>query len=114
MEEDIKVLEKQLEQYKRHLENYEKEDCLTATYYQLKQYAEALENLIKGYKDLEEENKELHKEINQRVKVKLENERIVDKDYIPKSKVIEIIEDIDNSQPVIAELKLRKLVEGDK
>ena len=48
MEEDIKVLEKQLEQYKRHLENYEKEDCLTATYYQLKQYAEALENLIKG------------------------------------------------------------------
>lgn len=52
MEEDIEILEEQLEQYKRHLENYEKENCLTSVYYELKKYAGALENLIKGYREL--------------------------------------------------------------
>ena len=51
---DISILEEQLEQYKRHLENYEKENCLTSVYYELKKYAGALENLIKAYKELKE------------------------------------------------------------
>lgn len=51
--EDIKILEEQLKTYKRHLENYEKEDCLTSTYYELKKYAGALENLIARNKELE-------------------------------------------------------------
>lgn len=54
MEEDIKILEEQLEQYKRHLKNYEKENCLTSVYCELKEYAEALENLIKAYKEQKE------------------------------------------------------------
>lgn len=58
-EEDIKILEEQLKQYKRHLENYEKDDCLTSVYYELKKYAVSLEHLIKAYKELEEKNKEL-------------------------------------------------------
>lgn len=69
-----------------------------------------LENLIKGYKELEEKADRLGKlyyEAN-------ENCIKYEKDYMPKSKVREIIEDIDNNKPVIAELKLRKLVEGDK
>lgn len=62
MEEDIKILEEQLNIYKRHLENYEKEECLTSVYYELKKYAQALENLLTRYKQLEEENKELREE----------------------------------------------------
>lgn len=54
MEEDIKILEEQLNTYKRHIENYQKEECLTRVYYELKSYATALENLIKGYRELEE------------------------------------------------------------
>jgi methyl coenzyme M reductase subunit C len=69
---------------------------------------QAIKNLIKGYEELEEENKTLKGFTSSIFNGTLE------KDYIPKSKLREIIEDIDNSQPVIAELKLRKLVEGDK
>lgn len=104
MEEDIKVLEEFIKSIRSDLEEDSPDNW---------KLAQAIENLIKGYKELEEENEELHKEINERIKLKIENEKIVDKDYIPKSKLQEIIEDIDNNQPVIAELKLRKLVEGD-
>lgn len=52
------------------------------------------ENLIKENKELKKENLELHKEINQRIKLKLENERCADKDFIPKSKVKEKIEQL--------------------
>ena len=53
---------------------------------------QAIENLIKENRELKEENLELHKEINQRIKLKLENERCADKDFIPKSKVKEDLE----------------------
>lgn len=53
---------------------------------------EAIQGILDLYNKEKEENKELHKEINQRVKLKLENERIVDEDYIPKSKVREKID----------------------
>ena len=63
MEEDIKILEEQLKTYKRHLEHYEKEDCLTDIYYELKKYPTALENLLKRYKELEEENTRLREDV---------------------------------------------------
>ena len=89
MEEDIKKIEYFLNQADEYYDgNIDIKDCVIT-----KEVAEAIENLIKGYKELEEENEELHKEINQRVKLKLENERIVDEDYIPKSKIREKIEE---------------------
>ena len=52
-----------------------------------KKEIQAIENLIKENKELKEKNKE----INQRIKLKLENERCADKDFISKSKVKEKI-----------------------
>ena len=99
-----------------------------------KKLSKAIENLISRYKELEEKNKDLkcnyYNMAEQKLKLVKENIELNDElqmtknsmkianldvmeDYIPKSKVREIIEDIDNSQPVIAELKLRKLVEGE-
>ena len=101
-----------------------------------KKLSKAIENLIKEYKELEEYKKyaELTKiscctaqncgALNNAIREGIENQKLreeiedrkydIENNYIPKSKVQEIIQDIDNSQPVIAELKLRKLVEGDK
>ena len=43
-------------------------------------------------KNLVNENNDLHKEINRRIKLKIENEKIVDNEFISKNKVIEIIQ----------------------
>ena len=37
------------------------------------------------------ENEELHKEINERVKLKIENEKIVDEEFIAKDKIRELL-----------------------
>ena len=98
MEEDIKILEEQLKAYKRHLENYEKGECLTNVYYELKKYATALENLIKGYRELELQNK-----LYQKVHVIVENIdteklllKITEDESVPKSKIKENIEELDS------------------
>ena len=53
--------------------------------------AEIILNLIeKQYKEIEE----LHKEINQRIKLKLENERCADEDFIHKDKIKAKIEEL--------------------
>lgn len=57
MEEDIKILEERVTTLKRHIKNYEESDCKTNIYQQLVKECNALENLIKRYKELEEENK---------------------------------------------------------
>lgn len=48
-------------------------------------------NMIKGGIDLieklQKENEDLHREINQRIKLKIENEKIVDTQFIPIQKV---------------------------
>lgn len=108
MEEDLKVLE----EYLSHTHCFQciAENGLCPDCYIDIQQIQAIENLIKRNKEVEEKANKLGKlyyEVN-------ENCIKYEKDYIPKSKVREIIQDIDNSQPVIAELKLRKLVEGDK
>ena len=89
MEEDIKILEEQLNTYKRHIENYQKEECLTRVYYELKSYATALENLIKGYRELKERNIYL---VNERKKLE-ELLFMSNENYIPKSKIKEKIEE---------------------
>lgn len=43
-------------------------------------------------KNLVNENNELHREINRRIKLKIENEKIVDNEFISKNKVREIIQ----------------------
>ena len=107
MEEDIKVIEEYLKQYKRQLENYGKDNCLTSVYYELKKYAQALEHLIKTYKDLKEieeshrkENGELREKIKElEEEIKKINQQLdldyVDKNFIPISFVEAKIEEID-------------------
>lgn len=50
-----------------------------------------LANMIKGGIDLieklQKENEDLHREINQRIKLKIENEKIVNTQFIPIQKV---------------------------
>lgn len=84
MEENLKVLEEMLER---------KKECLHYDIYQNE--VQAIENLIKGYKELEEE-------LEQRIEQKVEDYRYVDKEMIPKSKVREKI-DILNTNIVNAE-----------
>ena len=56
---------------------------------------------IERYKEhivkLQEENEDLHREINQRIKLKIENEKIVDTQFIPIQKIKDKIEEILNN-----------------
>lgn len=56
------------------------------------------EYLISAIKNLENENNSLHKEINRRIKLKIENEKIVDNEFISKNKIREKIKMLDYSQ----------------
>lgn len=103
MEEDIEILQRLVDE--KELTGIYKTDGIVL---------QAIENLIHRNKELKEENLKLHTEIAEVVYWESSSVEQIKQDYIPKSKVREIIQDIDNSQPVIAELKLRKLVEGDK
>lgn len=55
---------------------------------------------IEHYKEyiekLQKENEDLHREINQRIKLKIENEKIVDTQFIPVQKVKDKIEEYKN------------------
>lgn len=50
-----------------------------------------IEYLLNEIKNLVDENYSLHKEINHRIKLKLENEKIVDNEFISKNKIREKI-----------------------
>ena len=73
----------------------------------VKQVIERLVNrvniIIDANEEISKENKGLHKEINERIELKIENEKIVDRDYISKDKIIKRIEEkmkylfVDNS-----------------
>ena len=99
MEEDIKILEdlKNKINFNRNESKYENST-----------YRNALENLIAGYKQLEEENKEIKKEFAINTEIHKRDEIIKDlketinclhetdkENYIPKSKVKEKIEELD-------------------
>jgi hypothetical protein len=59
---------------------------------------QAIENLIKGYKELEEE-------LEQRIEQKVEDYRYVDKEMIPKSKVREKIKELQEEYIQLFELE---------
>lgn len=54
-----------------------------------------IEYLLNEIKNLINENNQLHKEINRRVKLKIENEKIVDNEFISKNKIREKIKRLD-------------------
>ena len=85
MEEDIKILEEIIEYCKEHLPPYYKDEDL-----------QAIENLIKGYRELEEEKKELQKYI----KDYLIPKSTINLIYIPKSKIKEKMEELETKLKV--------------
>lgn len=87
MEEDIKILE---EFFKRDVEFFKN---LGERAILQDNEIQAIENLIKRNKELEEELK--HKEQGELIKSNL-IEKIIEKIYIPKSKVREKIEELDS------------------
>lgn len=84
MEEDIKILEEYLEIFdvSRTYHNEEYEDKIK----------KAIENLIAR-------NKELESEIQHKNDQMLLQDREIDRHYIPKSKIKEKIEELENSEP---------------
>ena len=57
-----------------------------------------IEYLLNEIKNLINENNDLHKEINRRIKLKIENEKIVDNEFISKNKIREKIKRLDYSR----------------
>lgn len=54
----------------------------------------SIETLINEYENQQKEIKELHKEINEMIKLKIENEHLVDTEFIYKDKIREKIEEL--------------------
>lgn len=52
-----------------------------------------IDYLLNEIKNLVDENEDLHEEINKRIKLKIENEKIVDNEFISKNKIREKIEE---------------------
>lgn len=52
-----------------------------------------IDYLLNEIKNLVDENEHLHEEINKRIKLKIENEKIVDNEFISKNKIREKIEE---------------------
>lgn len=52
------------------------------------------DEIYRRYYELKEENEHLHREINRRIKLKIENEKIVDTQFIYKPKVKDKIEEL--------------------
>lgn len=85
MEEDIKILEEYIDFQKQwNLLNHEKA-LITA-----------IENLIKGYRELEEENQKLIYELQEKddeIRFANRDIKVFETDFIPKSKIKEKIEE---------------------
>ena len=79
-----------------------------------------IEKLQKENEELNKENEHLHREINRRIKLKIENEKIVDTQFIYKQKIEDKIEEIlseteitDFNSLVEAFLEIKKLLESE-
>ena len=68
------------------------------------------DEIYRRYYELKEENEHLHREINRRIKLKIENEKIVDTQFIYKPKVKDKIEEKIQE----AEKDLQKAIELEK
>ena len=121
MEEDIKILEEIVNKFKNSIKNEGKENYKffgTMLFYE---DIQAIENLIARNKKLEEHCKQLIKEKQELTTIAEENVlsiECVNKNYIPKSKVIEIIEKYYNehgdTKEEITKFIEKLLQEGDK
>ena len=69
---DIKLLERKIELNKQMYLEFGRLLSLD------EETVNAIENLINKNKELQKENEHLHREINRRIKLKIENEKIVD------------------------------------
>lgn len=69
-----------------------------------------IEYLISVIKNLEYENNSLYKEINRRIILKIENEKIVDNEFISKNKIREKIKRLDYSRDNIEQRYFKKEV----
>lgn len=63
MEEDIKIIEEKIRYLNQHLNSYEKKDCKTAVYQELKKEKEALESVLNRLQENEAVIKEMSKSI---------------------------------------------------
>ena len=68
------------------------------------------DEIYRRYYELKEENEHLHREINRRIKLKIENEKIVDTQFIYKQKIKDKIEEKIQE----AEKDLQKAIELEK
>lgn len=80
-----KLLRKDIEGWKKYCEEIEEEQT------EISNKNCKLEFEIEK---LQKENEDLHREINQRIKLKIENEKIVDTQFIPVQKVKDKIEEV--------------------
>ena len=97
------------------------ETILNITENQQKEIEEKTTIIMAGaekVKQLEKEIEELHKEINQRIKLKLENEKCAEKDFVYKGKIKEKIKELSKKQDFKVGLEnytikiLKELLEG--
>lgn len=86
MEEDIKILEERIDYFKCHPEG-----CNWRLSFEDEKDIKALENLIKGYRELEEDNQKFE---SGKFLTPAQCVRI-GKDYIPKLKIKEKIEELE-------------------
>ena len=131
IEEDILNIEKYIELVteKNYCEcNELNEICSGSQCYGSRNVAYSMKHILSDYKRLLKENEHLHKEINRRIKLKIENEKIVDTQFIYKQKIKDKIEeyknmlktcnkakDIDRIKAINERiLELQELIEGEK
>ena len=112
IDETIYLLErkqKEIERYKKEIKNLQKE---------LEEKTTIIMAGAEKVKQLEKEIEELHKEINQRIKLKLENEKCAEKDFVYKGKIKEKIKELSKKQDFKVGLEnytikiLKELLEG--
>lgn len=97
MEEDIKILEERVTTLKRHIKNYEESDCKTNVYQQLVKECNATENLLTRYKQLEEKKERIIIEKAEALQ-EVRKYKAKVKDSIPKSKIKEKIEELNQEE----------------
>lgn len=94
MEENIKILEEIVDVYYDCAGNKEQDYDMRVDMGFMKKEAQSIENLIKGYRELEEENKKI---IQGKFREVADKNSYIKDMYIPKSKIKEKIEEVNKS-----------------
>ena len=102
---DIEELEARVTTLKRHIKNYEENDCLTDVYQQLVKECRAIENLLKE----RQSDKERIKDLEEKIKWKTDNtNKLIEVtnlylNSIPKSLIKEKIEELNKEYKKLEE-----------